>query len=77
MSNTFFGISKKLFLPYELKISLLCRINTIRQGKNGNQSGKSSRVNSIDIILGNFHRNALQGINCISTFLSKYKMFVT
>ena len=45
--------------------------------QNGNQSGKSSRVNSIDIILGNFNRNALQGINCMSTFLSKYKMFVT
>ena len=76
-NTTFFRISKKSFLPYELNILLLYRTNTIRQGKNGNQSGKSSRVNCIDIILGNFNRNALKGINCVSTFLSKYKMFVT
>ena len=77
VSNTSFWISKKLFLPYKWNIWLLCRINTIRHGKNGNQSWKLSRVNSIDLILGNFNRNALQGINCMSTFLSKYKMFVT
>ena len=76
-NTTFFRTSKKSFLPYQLNISLLYRTNTIRQDKNGNQSGKSSRVNGIDIILGNFNRNALQGINCISTFLSKYKMFMT
>ena len=76
-NTTFFRISKKSFLPYELNILLLYRTNTIRQGKNGNQSAKSSRVNCIDIILGNFNRNALKGINCISTFLSKYKMFAT
>ena len=75
MSNaTFFRISKKSFLPYELNISLLYCTNTIRQDKNGNQSGKSSRVNGIDIILGNFNRNALQGSNYISIFLFKYKM---
>ena len=77
VSNTFFRISKKSFLPYELNILLLYRTNTIRQGKNGNQSAKSSRVNCIDINLGNFNRNALKGINCISKFLSNYKMFVT
>ena len=75
MSNaTFFRISKKSFLPYELNISLLYRTNTIRQDKNGNQSGKSSRVNGIDVILGNSNRNALQGSNYISIFLFKYKM---
>ena len=64
--STFFRISKKSFLPYEL--------NTIRQDKNGNQSGKSSRVNGNDIILRNFNRNVLQGSNYISIFLFKYKM---
>ena len=72
--SKFFRISKKSFLPYELNISLLCRTNTIRQDKNGNQSGKSSRVNGNDIILRNFNRNALQGSNYISIFLLKYKM---
>ena len=75
MSNaTFFRISKKSFLPYELNILLLYRTNTIRQDKNGNRSGKSSRVNVIDIILVNFNGNALQGSNYISIFLFKYKM---
>ena len=75
MSNaTFFRISKKSFLPYELNISLLYRKGTTRQDKNGNQSGKSFRVNGIDIILGNFNRNTLQGSNYISIFLFKYKM---
>ena len=74
VSTTFFRISKKSFFPYELNISLLYRTNTIRQNKNGNQSGKLSRVNGIDIILGNFNGNALQGSNYISIFLFKYNM---